>query len=254
MRSLLALFLVSFLYNSQAQQPPVSRKLDSVKQQKSDEPFKLDQSKTDVHSFNERALENYKEKKEFQYDDTPPKTTSAWDRFWTSFWKWFRELFRSEKNPQQNSLFAAVLKYSLMGLSAALLIFVIFKLLKVDFKLLFGKSKAVDVPYDESLENIHEINFDEQLETALENNNYRLGVRLLYLQTLKQLSDKELIDWQPEKTNNIYVAEIENQSLHAGFSSLTYQFEFIWYGDFSVDKTQFALLKQSFENFNQAVR
>ncbi len=254
MRLLLALFLVSFIYTAQAQQQPVLRKVDSVKKQKGDEPLRLDQSKTDLHSFNDRALENYKGKKEFQYDDTPPKTASAWDRFWISFWKWFRELFRSEKNTQQSSLFAAVLKYSLIGLSAALIIFVIFKLLNVDFKLLFGKSKVIDVPYDESLENIHEINFDEQLETALENNNYRLAVRLLYLQTLKQLSDRELIDWQPEKTNNIYVAELENQSLQVDFSSLTYQFEFIWYGDFPVDKTQFTQLKQSFENFNQATR
>ncbi len=254
MRLLLALFFLSFLCTAEAKQQPLLRKADSVKKQNIDEPLRLDQSKTDVHSFNERALENYKEKKEFQYDDAPPKTTSAWDRFWASFWNWFRELFRSEKNTQQSSLFAAVLKYSLIGLSAALIIFVIFKLLNVDFKLLFGKSKVIDVPYDESLENIHEINFDEQLETALENNNYRLSVRLLYLQTLKQLSDKELIDWQPEKTNNIYVAELESQSLHADFSSLTYQFEFIWYGDFPVDKTQFAQLKQSFQNFNQATR
>ncbi len=254
MRLLLALFLVSFLYNTQAQQQAVLHKVDSVKKQKSNVPLKLDQSKTDVHHFNDRALDNYKEKKEFHYDDDAPKTTSAWDRFWASFWNWFRALFRSEKNPQQNTLFAAVLKYSLIGLSAALIIFVIFKLLNVDFKLLFGKSKVVDVPYDESLENIHEINFDEQLETALENNNYRLGVRLLYLQTLKQLTDKELIDWRPEKTNNIYVAELESQSLHADFSSLTYQFEFIWYGDFPIDQTQFARLKQSFQNFNQATR
>ena len=102
----------------------------------------------------------------------------------------------------------------------------------------------------ETLENIHEIDFSEQIAIALQNKNYRLVVRLLYLQTLKQLSDKNLIDWQPEKTNQTYVSELKQQPYHQQFVSLTNQFEYIWYGEFYIDENTFQPIYQSFQEFN----
>lgn len=205
---------------------------------------KLDSSKIAVRKFSEEAISDYSKQKEFIYDDVAPKTTSLWSRFWRWIWAMINELFSGKVS-------GSIIKYVLIAVVIALVVYLVIKLIGLDFKLLTKKSKDVEIPFDESLENIHEIDFDEQLSIALQNKNYRLVVRLLYLKTLKQLTDKRLIDWQPEKTNQAYVQELSLQSYHQQFVDLTYQFEYIWYGEFYIDELTFKSIQQSFKDFNQ---
>jgi hypothetical protein len=116
---------------------------------------------------------------------------------------------------------------------------------------LLGKSRKTPLAYTESTENIHEINFDEEIEKAIASHNYRLAVRLLYLRSLKQLSDNGLIQWQPEKTNSVYVYELNNPSVRQSFVSLTRQFEYVWYGGFNIDGAAFGNINQLFQNFKK---
>ncbi|RZJ79912.1 MAG: DUF4129 domain-containing protein [Flavobacterium sp.] len=205
---------------------------------------KLDSSKISARRFSEEAIADYSKQKEFSYDDVAPKTTSLWSRFWRWIWSMISELLGGKVS-------GSIIKYVLIAIAIALVVYLVIKLIGLDLKLLTGKSKEVDIPFDESLENIHEIDFDEQLGIALQNKNYRLVVRLLYLKTLKQLTDKRLIDWQPEKTNQAYVEELSRQSYHQQFVELTYQFEYIWYGEFYIDQPTFESIHQSFKDFNQ---
>ena len=205
---------------------------------------KLDSSKIAVRKFSEEAISDYSKQQEFIYDDVAPKTISVWDRFWRWIWSLINELLSGKTS-------GSIIKYVLIGVVIALVVYLVIKLIGLDLKLLTRKSKPVEVPFSETLENIHEIDFDEQLNIALQNKNYRLVVRLLYLKTLKQLTDKNLIDWQPEKTNQNYVLELANQSYHQEFVNLTYQFEYIWYGEFYIDQPTFESIHQSFKDFNQ---
>lgn len=88
----------------------------------------------------------------------------------------------------------------------------------------------------------------------MQNRNYRLAVRLLYLQTLKHLSDKEIIDWQPNKTNLAYVAEVQNGQGYEEFTPLTHQFEYVWYGDFKLDKSAYEHIQLAFQQFNNRLK
>jgi len=202
-----------------------------------------DSSIVEVRKFNEDSITTYSKQKEFIYDDVPPAKANWWDRFWRWLWNKINHLNGAKAGP--------ILKYGIIILVIGIVTFVIIKFIGVDLKILTGKSKKVTVPYEETLENIHEIDFDEQLEVALANGNYRLGARLLYLKTLKNLSDKELIFWQPEKTNQAYVLELENENYQKEFGELTNQFEYIWYGEFHIDKQTFEYINQSFSRFNQ---
>ncbi|MCY7357559.1 MAG: DUF4129 domain-containing protein, partial [Rudanella sp.] len=103
-------------------------------------------------------------------------------------------------------------------------------------------------------EDIHAINFEQELEIAAEQGNYRLGVRLLYLRTLKQLTDRHLIDWNPNKTNQQYAYEVANQPFATEFNALTRDFDYVWYGDFPVDKAQFEALKADFGQFLRSIQ
>ncbi|TKC12315.1 DUF4129 domain-containing protein [Pedobacter polaris] len=206
--------------------------------------LKIDSSKVSLRKFDEQSITDYSKQKEFMYDDVAPKSLSWWDRFWHWIWRIIGELLRGKTS-------GSIIKYLLIAIVIALIVFAVFKLIGLDYKLLSGKSKTLEVPFEESLENIHEIDFDEQLTAALQSGNYRLVVRLLYLKTLKQLTDKQLIDWQPEKTNQTYVLELANQTYQQDFTILTNQFEYIWYGEFHIDKDTFETIHQSFQQFNQ---
>lgn len=243
-----ALLLSFFAADLQAKQAP---QLVLQNPTKDTVALKLDSSKTQVKPFDNQAIQKYKEQKEFQYGDDEPKGLSWWDKFWRNFWAWINRMFgQRETTSSGPSKWAPILKYGTMAICIVLVIFIIFKLAGVDFRWFAGKSKSVEVPYDESLENIHEISFDDEISNTLQKGNYRLAVRLLYLQTLKQLSDREIIDWLPNKTNSAYVREMQGENGNQAFANLTYQFEYIWYGDFPVDKTSFAQIQQSFQQFN----
>lgn len=205
--------------------------------------LKNDSSAVVLRNFDLQKIKDYRTQKEFLYDEQLPINTNWWDRFW----RWIWDLITAAMENRYSGNF---IKYLVIAIIVALVIFAVIKLIGLDLKIFTGKSKAVDVPYDESLENIHEINFIEEIEKAVGNGNYRLAVRLLYLRSLKLLSDRELIHWQPDKTNQAYVDELADQDRKEQFKVLTLQFEYIWYGDFAVDKDGFKAIKGNFERFN----
>lgn len=204
-----------------------------------------DSSEVHIRSINEKKLREYSLDKEFNYnEDGGTVSPSWWERFWAWVWSWFKDAKSSV------SASAGFWKYFFIALGVAAIIFMIVKLTGMDITTLFtGKSKVTEVPYTESLENIHEISFDEEIEKAIENHNFRLAVRLLYLKALKKLSDTGRIKWEPEKTNIAYVNELKHPVQKQLFSLLTYEFEYVWYGSFDVDNRAFEKIRASFTDF-----
>ena len=205
---------------------------------------KIDTSKIVVKNFNANAVKKYSSEKDFNYDGEAVGQPTFWEIFWRWLWNSISEIFN--KVPYAGPF----LKYLFLGLSVALLIFAILKSLGIDaVQLLKGDAKKISIPFSESQENIHEINFDEEIEKAASQHNFRLAVRLLYLKSLKQLSDKDLIKWQDNKTNSTYIYELTDASQRQTFGLLTRQFEYVWYGDFPIDKNTFANINSLFQNF-----
>jgi len=88
------------------------------------------------------------------------------------------------------------------------------------------------------------------LHDALRIPDYRLAVRIHYLNSLQELHEKGLIRFEIEKTNWDYIHELSN-SHKKDFIVLTKYFEYIWYGEFSIDESRYLELKQLFKQFNQ---
>lgn len=206
-------------------------------------PLKNDTTAISVRSFDLQKIKDYSTQKEFRYDNVTPLNMSWWDRFWAWFWDLFSGVLK-------NKYSSGFLRYVIIFIVLGLVVFTVIKLIGLDINIFTRKSKSIDVPYNESLENIHEIDFNEEIDKAITNGNYRLAVRLLYLRSLKLLNDKELINWQPEKTNQNYINEIVDPERKGQFTALTRQFEYIWYGEFFIDKESFVVVKVSFERFN----
>ena len=215
--------------------------------------LQLDTSKVELRSFNKAALRQYSLDKNFQYNerDLPELQLSWWTRFWHWFWRFIGNIF---SGIAQNKGSWFVFNCLLFIIAGGFLVFIILKILGIDVIRIFRKdSRNIQIPYSESLENIHEISFDSEIESAVANRNYRFAVRLLYLRCLKQLSDAQLIHWQIEKTNTSYLNELDDTEYRQLFGLLTTQFEYIWYGDFSVDGASFQNINTLFNDLKKAL-
>ncbi len=223
--------------------------------------FRTESSKIQLREFEKTAIDKYRKDPAFDYAEHKTDIT-WWDRFWqwiwdiwTSFWNWvayiLQKIFGSI-NAGRHA--ASVFRIIIIALAVAAIIYAIFRLAGIDLLKLFRKNEAIiEVPYSESLENIHQINFDEAIENALSVKDYRLAVRLLYLRTLKQLSDANLIKWQIEKTNTAYLNELTDAEQRRKFSIVTRQFEYVWYGNFPLDGQSFQNISNYFQDFKQRI-
>jgi hypothetical protein len=118
----------------------------------------------------------------------------------------------------------------------------------------FGKAQEGGLPFEENEANIHRIDFDKMIADAVAQGQYRRAVRLFYLRTLKQLSDREIIDWRPDKTNHDYLREWKRPDIEPGFRRLTTLFEYICYGDFGIDRDRFEQTQRAFQDFEAQIR
>ena len=181
----------------------------------------------------------------YQYGTEAPPSDSALVRF-------LRWLFGKLGEFSISESYSNVWQYVILAAIAA---FAFYLLLKAEVMgSLFGRrAKESELDYETISEDIHEINFETSVATAIEKRNYRLAVRLLYLQTLKRLADAELIQYKIDKTNQQYVYELANSPQQADFAQLTRQFEFVWYGDFPVDAERFDAVQAQFWAFGRSL-
>ena len=88
--------------------------------------------------------------------------------------------------------------------------------------------------------------------TEAENSKqFNLATRYLFLKTLKNLSDREYINFAAEKTNKEYLKEMERNNYFSKFRELTRNYEYIWYGQFVIENEEYQKLKENFDSFNK---
>ncbi|MDR1762532.1 MAG: DUF4129 domain-containing protein [Dysgonamonadaceae bacterium] len=98
--------------------------------------------------------------------------------------------------------------------------------------------------YETLEENIHSIDFEREIEQAIEKGDYRLAVRLKYLQTLRYLSDNNLINWQIHKTPTEYYYELGRASMKPAFRELTNSFLEVRYGNYPASEALFDRMRE----------
>lgn len=164
----------------------------------------------------------------YNYDkEAPEATVSLWQKFWTWIFKFFR-FVESGGKP---------VSYTFYAILIVILIVAATKLLGIRYQSLILRSSKVKKPKIEMFdEDIHIINFDRQIQKAVEQENYRKAVRFLYIKFLKVLVDNELIEWEINKTNVDYRKEMKKTKHYSVFKSLTLVYEYVWYGEFEINK------------------
>lgn len=203
----------------------------------------VSQSKVEVRKFDQEKLNEYKSEKRYQYDKDYIPRINLIDRFHN----WLIEFLDNVFNIDNPELIWEILKYLII--LSAIALFIIY-LRKTTVGSLFYSTPPQKVDFKVIEENIHELDFDQEINTAINQNNFRKAIRMLYLKTLKNLADLELIKWQINKTNEDYIREILNEDTRHSFEFLTHVYEFAWYGSFEPDEHSFNKLHYSFSNFN----
>jgi hypothetical protein len=113
-----------------------------------------------------------------------------------------------------------------------------------------NKQNYVEEPIEEP-EMLNEYSaYNDLIIEAESKNDFNLAIRYLYLQSLKKLSDAELILFSPDKTNKMYVQELDDKPYQFDFASLTLNYEYIWYGKFAINRDRYQKLKNDFFSFN----
>jgi hypothetical protein len=200
-----------------------------------------DSTPVNVRKFNEASINDYKKQQQFQYDKTGEPVQSLWDRFWRWFWNKVDDIW-------SNSVGRNTVKIIFVLLGVAAIVFIIMKMMG-DRSGLFRSNRKKGLDYQVGEEDIHSIPFEEAIREALDSENYRLAVRLVYLHSLKLLSDKTLIEWKPGKTNSAYIYELKDHPSYRAFNHLTMEFEYAWYGGEMVNKEIYREFDDSFKEF-----
>ena len=100
-------------------------------------------------------------------------------------------------------------------------------------------------------DDIHNIKYPTELEKAIANKNYRLAVKLMYLEQLKMLDDKNMINWSLSKTNWDFLSEIKDPVIQQNYKSSSFIFDSAWYGELPLSDNNFTQVYNMFMDYKK---
>lgn len=198
--------------------------------------------------FEEKFQSKYKGE-DFDYTTINPRE-SLWEKMKKRIAEIMRSIF-GEVDPLKTGNYAEIILRFFAIIIIGLVIYFLLKfLLNKDGNFFFGKkNKKLNITDQDLKENIHEINFPTSINDFERKNDYRSAIRYQFLFVLKKLSDKKLLEWNPEKTNKDYLAELKDKNQKSNFKELVYIFNNVWYGEFEVEEKSYNRFKEKFNRF-----
>ena len=184
-------------------------------------------TQADTILYDVKKIAAYQSDKRFDYNAQVDMPEYSWFEIVS---KWFNRLINSifSGSFEEKYTTPVMILLFLLALSA-----VVFFLYKKRPELFVRSRKTEKLPYSVEEENIHRIDFANELAEALYHADYRLSIRLLYLQTLRFLSDHHLIDWEIHKTPSDYLYEVKNKEIKQPLRELTNHFLQVRYGNYN---------------------
>ena len=199
-----------------------------------------------VVAFSSDFSDKYRSDDEFSYEKTAEgKTFIA--RILERLGKFLKSLFGIGYNTKVTGITIIVFKILCALIVLAVIYLIIRMLMNHRGNWFFQKkneSLAIDINNAEQL--IQSADFEQLISEIEKQGDTRQSIRLYYLWLLKDLKEKELIVWLPEKTNADYLSELKQEALRKQFSYLSYLYNYIWYGEFSITDEDYLAAKKAF--------
>lgn len=193
-------------------------------------------------------FENKYRSEDFEYNNKPK--ASFGEKLNDFIHRLFHYIFGSSNERNITKFMDNIYKIISTIIIGFLIYLIIRYLMKKNGALFFSKKNSkINIPSEEIIENIHEINFPNIISKYEKEKQFRWAIRYQFLFMLKKLTDKNLIEWNPEKTNKDYINEIITSDLKKQFKQASYIFEYIWYGEFPIDEATYEQYKSETFNF-----
>ncbi|MBT8375416.1 MAG: hypothetical protein KJO22_00955 [Bacteroidia bacterium] len=208
---------------------------DLTLQDEAEASIQRDSSQIDIRYFEDNIVDRYPGD-EFNYSINDTGGVNLIQRALSKFFKWLSDVFGFDID----FIDYQILEYIIYGILSLIVIYVIVRYLKDTSVNKMLRSEVTDIENFSFTETtIDTVNFNALVSQALKEDNYRLATRYLYLKTLKELSNQDIIDWHFDKTNSDYVKEINDDTIKQLFKRISYIYDYIWYGEFPIDKQSF---------------
>jgi hypothetical protein len=192
-----------------------------------------------IHSFDSQILSTYRADEDFNYNQLPASRQNILSIIFNKFLSFLIRIFG-------NQFFAWLVMIVLIIVGLVGLGFALYGLFGIGKTIPVYSDEARKLPYSIYDEDIKSIDFPTEIENALAEANYRKAIRLLYLYSLRILSERKCIEWKPSKTNYDYVTELQLEANRNQFQEILYYFEYVWYGDFQAEKIHYDSMAKVF--------
>lgn len=114
------------------------------------------------------------------------------------------------------------------------------------------KNKIVKAEEEEiATEDIFAINYQKEIDKATAQANFRLAVRLMFLRLLKNMSEKNVINYKQDKTNFDYLLQLHSTNYYKDFFRITRNYEYTWYGQFEINEEAYKIIRNDFDSFEK---
>ena len=210
----------------------------------------IDSSKIVQKHFSENLSQKYSGS-DFDYDSMEGQAENFLERAIGWFFDKISQIFGVNLPPGIYQI-VKILVYVLL---IAFALYILVKFLVGDnASSFFGRQSKLVAPLNIKEEHIENVDLESYIANALKEEDYRLAIRYMYLKCLKLLSINNIIEWHFDKTNSDYYREIASVSLKENFKKVSYLYDNIWYGEFTLDRFGFENAEKDFERLNQNLK
>lgn len=197
---------------------------------------------TDTLVCDSTLLNNFSTDSSYDYNrDLRAESKSLLEQIYDSIADWFRDLFDRvpDVNPAPSSGWGALhyILIAVLVIAVLVLLYVMYKKKMFIFK---HREKNDEEDYEVVEDTIYGVDFDKDIEIAYNAGNYKEAVRLTYLQCLRLLSDKQLIDWRIYKTPKQYTEEFREEV----FERFTRRYVFLRYSGCDVTEVNYEEIRE----------
>lgn len=202
-------------------------------------------------TFQKRYKDVYLRNSKFDYKEKEPGFLFKLKQWLNEFLE--RWLLQNARKTNSSKVMNYVKLVFYSGFVILAIYIIVTLVLKKQFTWLFKKAARKNkMVYDSELEDLNELKFEQLINKALKNSNYRMAVRYYFLWTLNLLDTNQIIQYHPEKTNKDYLNELEETELNKLFQKVSKNYIYIWYGEFEITEDEFQLARDlSLQIINQ---
>lgn len=167
---------------------------------------------------------------------------------------------RKEIRPPSFNFPAGLFEFLMYGILAVIILLIIFYIVKNAGGFHFGNEKrqikvqTSEELDEEDIEHIANNNFEHLIQKAKAEKDFRKAVRYYYLWVLQKLTDRKLIQFNKDKTDYEYWVELGQNPIKEDFSQNTYIYDYIWYGKFNLNESEFAIAESIFQRTLNKIR